>query len=245
MGAWEMLVALAVGAAAARAARRRALAFVAAGAAAWLAIDAARGQLPVGSFGLETLLTAVLVRIAPSEAAAAVASRALLVALGGGALAGLRGLGRLARRLGRRRLATAALALLAAACGGPEPEGSPFEPARPGDGAELVRLAFEDAARAPAEHPVLPEGARTRAACLACHAAVAAATDLPAERKGFHEVHAARARAEHECVSCHRSAGSPGFPGERPGERVRREAHERCAGCHSLGGAPFWQGASR
>lgn len=247
MGAWELVAALGAGALAGRRARQRVLVRLVAATLAWTAIDLARGHFPVGSFGIETLATAALVRVSASEVLAGLGSRLLLVAVAWGTLALAAGGVRLGARLRRRLLPAAALLLLAVlGCEEPAPPVKTyFTPAAPGDASEIVQPTFDDPARHADAHPPLPPDVRTSATCLACHAAIAAPSELPRARKGFHEIHAANADGEPACLRCHAAAGTPGFPGEYPRLHVRREANQACAGCHSQQGAPFWPRAVR
>jgi hypothetical protein len=244
MGAWEGLAALLVGALVARRARRGLVARAGAATLAWVALDLALGRFPVGSCGLETLLTALLVRGTASEPLAGLASRALLAAIGAAAIAAAGAALRYARRPGLRATRAAPLLLLAAlACreGSPAPQRSYFAPAAPDEPAQVVRLAFDDPLRAAgAAHPVLAPDPRSSAVCLGCHASLVAPSGLPPARKGLHEIHAAAAGGAPGCSGCHAAAGTPGFPGEHPGRHLRREANQACRGCHTREGAPRW-----
>jgi hypothetical protein len=243
MGAWELLVAVLSGAIAARQVRRRRfIAFVGVGTVVLAGVDLARGHFPVGSFGVETLLTAVLVRVTTSEPIAGLASRLLLVAIVYAAFVTVAGL----VRVGWRQLRLAmAFALILVSCREPDSAKTTFEPAKPGEPSERVQLFFDAPGRRPAEHPIVSAEARTNATCLACHAQILGATELPLVQKKIHEIHARIARVDHACIDCHESAGLPGFPGEHPGERARRESNQKCAGCHSQNGAPFWAHGKR
>ena len=246
MGAWELLAALGAGVLAGRRARHPRSVALGAATLAWIAIDVARGHFPVGSFSLETLLTAVLMRLCASELAAGVVSRLILVAGAAASFAALARALRLGGGLARRlRTAAALLLLVALACREPDPARTYFTPAEPGAASEVVQLAFDDPGRRADAHPLLPPEARTSATCLACHRAVAEATDRPPARKGLHEIHASLAQGGPNCGGCHPSAGARGFPGEYPGLHARREANQACAGCHSRAGAPFWPGTFR
>lgn len=246
MGAWELLVALGAGVLAGRRARHFRSVALGVATLTWIAIDLARGHFPVGSFGIETLLTAVLMRLSASELVAGVASRVILVA---GAAASFAALARalpIGWRFARLLRNAAALLLLAAlACREPDPARTYFTPAEPGVSSEVVQLAFDAPDRRADAHPLLPPEARTSATCLACHHSIADATDRPLARKGLHEIHASLAQGGPGCSHCHPSAGASGFPGEYPGLHARREANQACAGCHSRAGAPFWPGTFR
>lgn len=246
-GAWELVAALGAGALAGRRAGHPVLVRLVVTTLAWTAIDLARGHFPVGSFGLETLATAALVRVTASEVLAGLASRLVFVALAWGALALAASGLRLGAKLRRRLASSAALLLLAvAACREPAPSlKTYFTPAAPGDTSEIVQPILDDPTRKPATHPPLPPDLRTSSTCLACHSAIVAPGQPSRARKGFHEIHAANADGEPGCLRCHASAGAPAFPGEYPGLHVRREANQACAGCHSQQGAPFWRRAVR
>ncbi len=237
-GAWEMIFAVLVAVLLRARLRLRGIRTFLLAMAIWIAIDVARGQFPAGSFGLETLGTALLVRALRFESLAGVAARVLLLLLAFGALAGFARIGRWAKRW--RRVAVAALLLVVAGCSEPDPANTYFAPGTGADPSALVQFSFDDPSR-PAPHPVIPVAQRSNDTCLACHAQRVAATERPLARKGVHEVHARVVGVAQECRACHGSAGRAGFPGERPGELTRREASEACARCHTEGGAPFWR----
>lgn len=209
--------------------RFRLLVFALATGLLWSLLDRLRGAFPLGSLGLEILLTAVLVRVTGSEIGAAVASRVLLSALfyESAKLVG-------SLRRGLRRLAPAAFALWFG-CSAPETEY--FQPAKEAD--ELPALRLDVASRL-VEHPLLPESARTNQTCLACHLAKVGPTDLPWVQKGVHELHYASPRFDRPCVFCHENAGRPGNPLEEREHRARRQYNQKCATCHRSDAGPHW-----
>lgn len=233
-GGWELVAACVAGGLVALRRRRPLLVFAASATAVFTLLGVLASSLAPGSFGLETLLAAVLVRATGSEARAAVLARGVVVALVCASLALVR-----VARLPARRLPLAALAVLALATACADREDTAFtpQPSGPGESVE-IRFAEADTARAP--HPVLPEDARGNDACLGCHRAKIGPTDLPLARKGFHEIHAEIAQLAAPCVACHEGAGRPGFPGEHPQEAARSSYNQRCQACHSGEGGPRW-----
>lgn len=206
-------------------------------------------------FGIDALLTALLVRALETEGGATLATRVLMSAwvVANGALfaRGARWLVTRARHLdvrARHRPAPGALggalvlagALVLTGCGAPARtslEPPPFA----GDGELVVFLsgATQDATRM--AHPVIPRPDRTDARCRGCHEAKVTTTNGERERKGFHELHAQSApRFGLTCSACHVDAGEPGFPGPSPGLLRRRSYNQRCTQCHSDHGAPRW-----
>lgn len=112
-GGWELVLACWIGASLAPDRRRKFLPFTIAAAGAWVVLGVATRSLGVGSFGLETLLTAVLVRVTGSEMLAGALARLLLAGL---VYASVRLVGLVTRPIRRLVPATAALLLLVSAC---------------------------------------------------------------------------------------------------------------------------------
>ena len=233
-GAWELVVACGMAAPVVQQRRWKFLPLTIVAAASWVLLGVATRSLGVGSFGLETLLTAVLMRVTGSEVLAGALARLLLAALVYGSVL-LMGL--LSGPLARLVPAMLALLLMVNGCGDRERTAFQPEPAGPG---ETVRIDFVDAAAGPAAHPVLAADRLDNAQCLACHRAKLGPTDLPLARKGFHEIHYEIVRIAPACTSCHAGAGQPGFPGLYPEERARHGYNQTCAGCHSGADGPRW-----
>lgn len=239
-GALELVAACAAGGAVAGRRRREFVRFTVTAAVVWIALGASTGSLGVGSFGIETLVCAVLVRATGSEPLAGALARLLLAALVYGSAVAIQGICQgICRRLALplARLAPAALVALAVACA--ERESTRFRPEIAG-APELTRIDAAGGVRRPAAHPVLPETERTNAVCLSCHQAKVGPTTLPLARKGIHEIHTAIVGIDPACTSCHFGAGSPGFPGEHPEERSRNAYNHTCSGCHTGAQGPSW-----
>jgi hypothetical protein len=232
--AWELVAAVVAGSLMLRQRRLRLLVFACAAAAVWSLIGVFTGSFPIGALGLDTLLTAVLMRVADGEILAGLAARLVLsgLVLVSAALFGL-----LDRSL--RRLLPAVLASAVFVTGCDPGDRDYFQPL-PAAGADSVEIVFKPATF---EHPVLAEA--TDEACLVCHGSQIATSDLPPARKGIHEIHYGEARIDRPCVFCHESAGRIGFPGEYPQQQARGRYNQKCAACHSDDAGPYWAGRWR
>lgn len=237
-GGWELVVAS--GIAASLVGRRlRFLRFTLAAAGVWVMLGVATRSLGGGSFGLETLLTAVLVRVTGSEVLAAAAARVVLAAL---VYVSVLSMGLVTRPLRRLVPATVALLSLVNACA--DKESTAFRP----DGVgreEMVRVDYGEAVLGRRGHPIVPGDAHDNGRCLSCHRGKVGPTDLPLAQEGFHEIHYEVVRVAAPCTSCHAGAGRPGFPGEYPQQGARHAYNQTCAGCHSGADGPRWARSMR
>ncbi len=151
-GAWEPVVAVSAAAWIVPGRKRRFLPLTAVTALAWVALGAATRSLGVGSFGFETLVIAVLVRVAGSELLAGMLARILLAAVIHGSVALVGGAGHLLGRPLERLFPAAAALALATGCAE----------------AEDTRFRAEIAA-APETIRIDAGGAMQRQACAGCH----------------------------------------------------------------------------
>lgn len=237
-GGWELVVASGIAASLAGQ-RRRFLRFTLAAAGVWVVLGVATRSLGAGSFGFETLLTAVLVRVTGSEVLAAAVARVVLAVL---VYVSVLLVGLLTRPLQRLVPATVALLLLVNACG--DAESTAFRPEEAGREG-LVRIDYGEAALRLPGHPIVRGDVHDNGRCLSCHRARIGPTNLPLARKGFHEIHYEVVRVAPPCTSCHAGAGRPGFPGAYPEQRARHVYNQACAGCHTGADGPRWARSMR